>query len=410
MNENTKLLLGLLRDYIEQVSSEGTIREHMNGVSGAIGWEHIFKLAQMNNVLPFVYNQIRNLTDEFGIDPRYIIYLKNIVIRNSSEQIRMHSRLNEIVDAFEREHIDYYILKGIILADLYPNPEYRYSCDIDIHIHESQLDSAMETLKSMGYEQSEFTDSNYEYKFFLPDNLMVELHTQLFEAFYDKHINIIKNIHLDGKEKLTKYNVVGREIPTLKQNELFIYVLCHMVVHFISTGINIRYLMDICIYVNRYVNELDFVYIMQVMKQFDVTDFVMNIFQICNKYLGMIEIPIKQNGFDNNIVKELLIDVIEGMLNHDPTIKQTENNYDKLVATMLYYKNKRSTLKNMFFPSIKVLAKDYKYLTKYKFLLPFAWVYRILSYPFRIRKNKNLLVNIKEGNERVRLLKKLDLL
>ena len=409
MNNSTKLLLELLRDYIQQVSSEATMRKYIETSGEDINWELLFKTAAYNNVLPFVYNQIYKHAERFSVDQRYISYLKNIVIHNSSVQIQMNMRLNEMIDVFDAEKIGYYILKGIVLADLYPNPEYRYSCDIDVHINEAQLNNVMEILKSIGYTQSEFAEGNYEYKFFSPDNFMVELHTQLFEAFYDKHIDVIKNINIDEKEKLTQRNISGREIMTLKQNEFLIYMLCHIVVHFISTGINIRHLMDVSIYVNRYINDLDFDYIMEVINRFDVADFVMNIFYICSSRLGMTETPFNLNE-GNNITEDLLTDITEGTLNYDPSKSQTENNYGNLVISMLYYKRNRKILSDIFFPGAKTLAKDYRYLEKYKFLLPFAWLCRIVSYPFRMRKNKNLLINIKEGDDRRKLLKKLNLL
>jgi len=409
MNDSTKLLLGLLRDYLQQVSSEETIRTHV----GEINWERIFKTATYNNVLPFVYNQIRNLTGEFNIDPRYIVYLKNVVIRNSSEQIRMQSRLNEIVDVLEREHIDYYVLKGVILAELYPNPEYRYSCDIDIHIDESQLDKSMKALEITGCKYKTDHDSESDYKFTTPENHMVELHIKLFDEFDKKHKDTIDRVQFDKKENITQVQIQGRLINTLKPSEFLIYIICHLTVHFISTGITIRYLMDVSVYVNRYLNELDFDYIMEILDEFKLKSYTLNLLYVCKNYLGMNEIPIDIPQADGTIIEVLLYDIVEKHLNYDPTKSYAENNYDKMYGRLKYYGDKKNVIRNMIFPNMKSLKAQYAYAKHHRILLPIAWFQRLLRHFFGIIKGSGIKGNVdkvKDSVDRVHLLEQLGLL
>jgi hypothetical protein len=402
MNNNTKLLLGLLRDYIQQVSSEETIRKH----TGEIEWEQILKLAQVNNVLPFVYSQVKSFGGQFGIDLRHIVYLKNVVIYRSSDQMRMNMCLNEILNAFDSKQIEYYVLKGIILADLYPHPEYRYSSDIDIHIDESQLDGAMKAFESIGYRYERDYDSDKDYKFFTPDNHMVELHTQLFTQFYEKHKMVFDNINLKSENFATTQDILGREVRTLKPNEFLIYLFCHITKHFIASGINIRHLMDISIYINKHREELDFYYITNILEQLKIKNCVLSFIHICITYLGMNKVTGNIPMTDETIIEVLIYDIAEKRANNDPTKSFSENNYDKMYGKLRYYKYKKSSLLNVIFPKVSLLKKNYAYVNRHWIFIPIAWLHRLFHHLFGIFRSSE----IEDTINRTNLLTQLDLL
>lgn len=398
MNNESKVLLNLLRDYIKQAPSDETATE-------GIDWQLLIKTANFNNVLPFVYNQVK----KFNIDPKYIIYMKNIIIHNSCKQINMNIRLHEIINVFESENIDYYVLKGIILADLYPHPEYRHSCDIDIHIDESQLEKSMTAFKNIGYTYKLGHNSESDHKFYTPENYMIELHIQLFSEFYEKHKNIFDKINLRSQKYAVYHNISGIQIRTIACNEFFIYLICHIVKHFIGSGLDIRQLMDLSIYLNKYGDTLNFDYIFDIMQQIDIKECMLSFMYICRNFLGMKELPLDIPEFDEPVIDVLLYDIIEKKLNYDPTKSFSENNYDKMYGRVLYYGDQKNILLNMIFPNIKLLNSQYKYTKKYKFLLPVAWIHRLLKHFINIirRKGNN---KIKENIDRSHLLKALGLI
>ena len=406
---NNKLLLALLNDYIRQKPSEETLKMYTE----TFDWENFFKLAQKNNVIPFIYNQLKPPAKQFGIDQQYMTYMKNIVIYKSSDQLRMNMRLNQIIDALEAEKIEYYVLKGAILAELYPHPDYRYSCDIDIHIDKSQLEKSMKAFESIGFRYEPDHDSVSDYKFRTPENHVVELHIQLFSEFYQKHKNIFDNIDIRSEKHVMYQNIYGREIRTLSQNEFLIYLLCHVTKHFISSGINIRYLMDISIYINKYRDILDFKYILNILDRLKIKTCVLNFFYICINYLGMNEIPVEIPKGDNTVIDVLLYDIIEKHLNYDPDKSFSENNYDKMYGRLRYYSRKKSVVINMIFPNTKSIKSEFAYAKRHKFLLPAAWVHRLFRHFFSIVKGDGIKSNVdkvKENIDRIHLLEKLDLL
>jgi|GEM_PF-3569845 hypothetical protein len=403
MNENTRLLLGLLRDYILQVSSEGTIRNHMNGVSEAIDWEVVLKTAAYNNVLPFVYNQIRNLAGEFSIDQRYIVYLKNWIIRNSSKQIVSEEYLSNIIDALNQDNIQFMILKGVILAKVYPNPEYRYSADADIHIAPSDLETVQKILTDMGYEYKFSNTVRYDYSY-VKDGVHIEIHTRMFEDFYDKHRKIIEEYELDASEHTMKYNVLGKEISSLQPNEFLIHNICHMTKHFVDSGINLRHLMDISIYVKSHIDQLDTEYIMTFFKKMNINEFVEYTLYICSEYLGMKNIfNINETRIDETAIDEFFSDFLEHT-------SESHTDISKTSAFLAYYKNDKNIVKGRLIPSGDMLSDKYKYAKKHKWLLPIAWVHRIFDHIGRLIKTSMHIKAVKGSKRRVDLLRKLGLL
>ena len=62
---------------------------------------------------------------------------------------------DEIYKLFETEKIPYLPLKGSVIRVLYPSPELRAACDIDILVHEEDLDRAQALLiEKLGFERT----------------------------------------------------------------------------------------------------------------------------------------------------------------------------------------------------------------------------------------------------------------
>ena len=59
--------------------------------------------------------------------------------------------LEHIKSVFEKNKIEYILLKGSVLRNYYPEPWMRTSCDIDILVHDEQLDKAVKVLTQTGY-------------------------------------------------------------------------------------------------------------------------------------------------------------------------------------------------------------------------------------------------------------------
>ena len=86
----------------------------------------------------------------------------------------------DICDLFESEKIPFIPLKGSVIRELYPEPWMRTSCDIDILIHEYDLDRAVKALS----EKLEFVPkrkNGHDQTLLSTSGMHFELHYNLIE-------------------------------------------------------------------------------------------------------------------------------------------------------------------------------------------------------------------------------------
>lgn len=66
--------------------------------------------------------------------------------------MKINHEYNRICDALESVEISFLPLKGSVLRQYYPEPWMRTSCDIDILVHENDLEKTTEYLvRDLGY-------------------------------------------------------------------------------------------------------------------------------------------------------------------------------------------------------------------------------------------------------------------
>lgn len=142
----------------------------------------------------------------------------------------------QIYTAFEQAHIDYVPLKGAILRNYYPVDSMRTSCDIDILIHETDLDSAIVALEPFGFTCGE--RHYHDVSLFAANGSHLEL-----------HFNVQENRkNLDAVLKNAWQYIVKTETPNqyVFTDEFFVFhMYAHMAYHFMRGGCGIRSLMDL---------------------------------------------------------------------------------------------------------------------------------------------------------------------
>ncbi len=149
------------------------------------------------------------------------------------------AEIERIKEAFDEAAIDYVLLKGTVVADFYPEPWQRTSCDIDVLAREEQFDRAVQTLvDKLGYQLKEKT--YHDYSLYAPSGEHLELHFNVKES----------------SEKLDKILACAWDyaIPTNKgsefvfSNEFFwFYAFAHVAYHFGSGGCGVRPAIDLAV-------------------------------------------------------------------------------------------------------------------------------------------------------------------
>ncbi len=146
---------------------------------------------------------------------------------------------NRITAALEEAEIPYIPLKGVVLRPIYPEPWMRVSCDIDILVHEEDLDRSASVLAGkLNYTIAE-ERSYHDLSLFAENGVHLEL-----------HFNIRENMEtLDPiLDRVWEYSSPRYEGASchLQSNEfLLFHLICHMAYHFTFGGCGIRPFLDL---------------------------------------------------------------------------------------------------------------------------------------------------------------------
>ncbi|MBR5539851.1 MAG: nucleotidyltransferase family protein [Clostridia bacterium] len=147
---------------------------------------------------------------------------------------KLEAELDHVGAVFRREGIAYLPLKGAVLRVLYPEPWMRTSCDIDVLVHEEDLDRAVDALVAEGFT----TDGvrNYHDLSLYCDGVHVELHHNVLERIPA----------MDAVLATIWEHTVSKGCYHVEKPAFFLFHhLAHMAYHFLGGGCGVRTVMDL---------------------------------------------------------------------------------------------------------------------------------------------------------------------
>ncbi len=279
---------------------------------------------------------------------------------NMLREARFELGGQQVFDAFEKAEINFLPLKGAILKNYYPNPALRTFTDIDIYVGKD-FEKAEKVLFELGYEKTGFDEHN-DVGYSKKPSLHIELHKELFpddydfEGYFDEPFK-----HTDLKDGYKYYHLY-------KTDDFFIHVLCHLYKHFTFGGCGLRQYLDI--YVMTKKMELDMDYIRSELRSFGME--------------GFLDTTLKLDRFffDGEKPDDELIEIAEFVFNNS-TFGNAENrlvlDYDKqngekrtLWGNIKYFMDRWGL-------NYSQMKERYKVLKYLPFLLPFCWIYRLIT-------------------------------
>ncbi len=371
---------GVERDFIELTNRAINQIPGDDGFFDCADWKGIFELAYKNRLAAVVLDVARksgkipdDLLKQWEAS-RLQIYLRQG--RNLQALMDLLSEINEA-------KIDYAVFKGPIVAACYPGPLYRISSDSDILVDPCDREKVSAMIEKRGYVVMEHETKE---KVFVYKNERsghkIELHTSVFEDYKGSKIEIIKGAGIDNPGHRINVNLKEGEIRSFGVNEHLVYLVFHMVKHFVLEGANVRFLTDITLFINKNIESIDTGFFWKWMDQCNYTTFCENFFSICISRFGMNDEIMRGHRAeaDESVLEKLLLDFI-----YIGDEKQQRGESWQLTATMEPYlvgerttvkKSKSARLIKYLFPGKEELNERYRYARRYPVLLPIAWLHR----------------------------------
>lgn len=328
-------------------------------------WEYLSSLSMKQGLGCIFYKAIEkqaSINEDVRNKLEYY-YQKSIFMCAARNEL-----LVKISSAFENNEIDFVILKGAVLQGYYPSPELRVMSDIDFFIPAKQRKKAKTVLESMGVK---FKQANSYQDIYVDCNgVIAEIHHALW-GYNLEHTELYSNIW--NEENLLRGS---KHTYLLSTENLYVFTISHMLKHFKDSGIGLRPIFDIWYILKKNISCMNFSYIKNELSKFNAVKFEKNIRELVNcVFLG------KEKNHESIIILKYLFKCdTHGTDNVAAVNEEGEHGaFGKII--------------NRAFPPYRFMKRRYKILNYLPFLLPFCWLIRIITLPF---KKDRLDVNVKK--------------
>lgn len=338
--------------------------------------EELVRISRRHNLGGIIYKQTG------------IISLQQDYYACAYRYCKRNELLKEIQNLFSHNCIEFFFVKGPIIAEAYPDSFLRTMGDVDITIHQEDLIKAKNILIENGYCFNE-SELQREYEWhFSKNECSIELHHALL---YKERVNDERYVQYFNK---CWEHVLNN---TLDASFHFLYVMFHMRKHFLNGGIGIRFFLDLAMLSRN--RDIDWNYVSKELTNLHLIDFTCICNALCEKWFGVrtyFSIHDLPDAFVEKATKSILDGSVFGKENTTNDYVKTTNlirKYNMDIKGMPYCIRSVVYMLRTVFPSYTEISKTYTFIKGKPFLLPFAWIYRIVD--VAIHKPKDALMEIK---------------
>jgi len=290
--------------------------------------------------------------------------------------------VTKILKQIKTENIEFVLVKGLSLKDLYENPNTRLMCDIDILVRSEDLDKLFSILKNEGYKLEKNRKSQTTYEFHKSGEYVIEIHHTLLPSSFETGTEFT--------ERIWRRKVVGESgYYEMQVNDNVAYIISHIIKHVQNTGVGFRQFLDLTLFINRHMDILikkELTHQLQKMRILKCSSYVI---ELCNFYFGLdysLDLEI-----DSFYVEELF-----NLISRSGVYGKR----NKFEIESTYLRNSINTRRSGFyklikvaFPSKKVLSYKYPILKSYGCLLPLIWIGRIFEKIFFEKHKVNSFIH-----------------
>ncbi len=317
--------------------------------------KEIYYLAQSQDMLQMTLEALHQ-AGALPKDSPVTETLKKVQKETFYRYANMEHETKRIYTLFEENQIPYLPLKGAVIKNLYANPYFRTSCDIDILVHPEDCQRAMDCLQQAYHYEKLITKTNHDYPLMSPTGICLELHYTLLEDDLIPGEDEVLEQVWAYTEKENEYRYA-----MTKEMLLFFHIV-HLAKHFVYSGVGIKGFVDLFVMQNAYsfdTEKLEKFFQKANLKTFYDTALALNRVW----FMGQPHTPETAE-----MAQYVLSGGTFGSLENQAAIQQAKG------------VDKSEALKRQIFLSKEALAVPYPRLNRYPILLPYYQVKRWMKF------------------------------
>lgn len=274
-----------------------------------VDWETLHTLSEEQGLSAVVLDGIEKLPDNQKPSKDLMLQWIGEVLQNYEYRCELYRRTIAELTKFYKEYgLKMMILKGYACSLDWPKPEHRPCGDIDIWQFGKQKEADELLAKEKGIKAD---TSHHHHTVFYWRDFMVENHYD-FDNVHSHKSNMelegyFKQFGMDDSYSVELY---GEKVYIPSPNLHALFLLRHMVGHFASSNINLRQVLDWAFFVDKHTNEVDWVWLLDILKDYHMMDFFNLINGICVDDLGFSAHLFPSVQFLPDLKERVLQDII----------------------------------------------------------------------------------------------------
>lgn len=290
---------------------------------------------------------------------------KNILLNAERERILQH---------LESIGCWYMPLKGSLLQYDYPKFGMRQMGDNDILVDPAKQSQVYAFMYAEGYEAAEYQQGNHD-EYIKQPIFNFEMHMCLFERVIAPGLS---DYYADRPGLLQKDegNSFGYH---MSQEDFYIYLTAHAYKHFVLSGIGIRHLLDVYVYLGKHEKTMDWAYVEQELRKMDAWDFHCQCRELSRT---LFAVPRREHVCSEQ--ESQLLDAFFGAGSYGTREQQVQKSLQGIqrngkkagLLTKIRYVFMR------LFPSVDFLAVMHPEVKEAKWSVPVVWAKRLFSAVF----------------------------
>ena len=343
------------------------LREEAPAPADNVDWEKLLELARIHSVIGIV----GYMGKKFPIcpDQRYSGGFRSLCMSTISLYARRHALALEMAAQLEQAGIDHILMKGFILREYYPVPELRTFTDIDLVIRPEDRQKSHQLMLSLGFAVKDDWEPIYSY---YRGEEYYEIHTRMME------IDVSEKADYQGyfANAWAHARAVSAHSYRFTPEFHFLYMLTHIAKHIHGSGAGIRLYLDVAAFVRRHGGTLDWQWLRQELQSLQLCDFARVVLGAVERWFG-IGNPLSTAPVPEEILADFTDFTLEaGVFGH--------HNRDGALAKMKHQQqdtsgSRTALLLRQIFPKAETIQSRYTYLQDKPWLLPAAWIHRLVK-------------------------------
>lgn len=388
MEREYQYLLHLLGAYI---------REKEPQVWEDVDWIKLVQLAQIHCVTGI----LGYMTMSWPIcpDQQMKASLRSVCMNTIALFARRGALAEKLSQTLSRNGIDHIVMKGYVLRGYYPVPELRTFGDIDMVIRLEDRKKSNELLRSLGYQPEADWEPVFRY---IKEVEYYEIHTEIMD------VNVSDKADYRGYfRELWRYvEADGGHCYRFRPEFHFVYLLTHLAKHVTGSGAGVRMYLDVAAYLRHFGGSLDWDWVRQELEKLRLTEFANIVLQMVQEFFGVAS-PIPLTAVEEETMRSFLeFTMAGGIFGRAERDSGTESLqwHSRGKETV----SRTGTVVRRLFPPARAIENRYTYLQDKHWLLPAAWVHRLIKTRATWRQHTEEMQNILTADkEEVRKIQKL---